>query len=130
MNSSQWQLISMVFLGIGVLLLICTVYLAARYKVVANLVSEIRSKKSPSEPLKEVHSAAMVAKGSVTETAVNSGNDEDYITVVVGKKKADTVNDTIVVSKNNGSESDFRIIRNIIVINADPDAIDDRRSKT
>ena len=129
MNSYQWQLISWIFLAIGVLLLIMTVFLAARYKVVANLVSEIKAKKRPSEPLKEVHSAAMVAKGGVTETAVNNGNDEDYITVVVGKKKVETVNDTIVVNRNNSSENDFRILRNIIIINADPDVIDEHRSK-
>ena len=129
MNSDQWQLISWIFLVLGLLLLILTVFLAARYKVVANLVSEMKAKKRPSEPLKEVHSTAMVAKGSVTETAVNNGSDEDYITVVVGRKKAETVNDTIVVNRNNSTENNFRIIRNIIMINADPDVIDGHRSK-
>lgn len=129
MNSYQWQLISWIFLVIGILLLILTVFIAARYKVVANLVSEIKAKKHPSEPLKEVHSAAMVAKGSVTETVVDNENDTDYITVVVGKKKSEPVNDTIVVNRSNGSENDFRILRNIIMINADPDVIDGHRSK-
>ncbi len=129
MDSHSWQMISQIFLWLGILLLICTVVIAARYKVVANLVSEIKAKKSPSEPLKEVHSAVMSGSGSVTETAVNAQNDDDNITVVVGRKKAETVNDTIVVSRNSGPENDFRIIRNIIVINADPDVIDDRRSK-
>ncbi|MCR5600876.1 MAG: hypothetical protein K6G33_09085 [Ruminococcus sp.] len=129
MDSHSWQMISQIFLWLGILLLICTVVIAARYKVVANLVSEIKAKKSPSEPLKEVHSAVMSGSGSVTETAVNAQNDDENITVVVGRKKAETVNDTIVVSRNNSPENDFRIIRNIIVINADPDVIDDRRSK-
>ena len=129
MNSYQWHLISVIFLAIGVILLICAVLIAARYKVVANLISEVKAKNRPSEPLKEVHSAAAADKGGVTETAVNNGDDDDYITVVVGNKKTGPVNDTIVLSKNNSSLNDFRILRNIIMINADPDVIDEHRSK-
>ena len=129
MNSYQWHLISVIFLAIGVILLICAVLIAARYKVVANLISEVKAKNRPSEPLKEVHSAATADKGGVTETAVNNGDDDDYITVVVGNKKTGPVNDTIVLSKNNSSLNDFRILRNIIMINADPDVIDEHRSK-
>ena len=45
MDSFYWQIISVVFLIIGILLLLFTAYLAARYKVVGNLVSEIKAKK-------------------------------------------------------------------------------------
>jgi hypothetical protein len=44
----------------------------------------------------------------------------------VGKKKKEEVSDTIVVNKGKDKKNDFRIIRNIIVINADPDVIDER----
>ena len=129
MDSFYWQIISVVFLIIGILLLLFTAYLAARYKVVGNLVSEIKAKKHPSETITEFHPAVMERAGSVTETIANNADitdDDDYITVVVGKKKADTMNDTIVVSRNDAAENDFRIIRNIISINADPDVIDGR----
>ena len=53
--------------------------------------------------------------------------DSSMITVVVGKKKTEDISDTIVVGNNKDKKNDFRIIRNIIVINADPDVIDDNR---
>jgi len=130
MNSFEWQIISQIFLGIGIVLLLTAVMLAARFKVISNTVSEIRSKNSPAEPAEKVHSAAMSIRtfndntdglGSLDDE-IESGN----ITVVVGKKKKEEVSDTIVVNKGKDKKNDFRIIRNIIVINADPDVIDER----
>ena len=58
-----------------------------------------------------------------TEEEIDSGQ----ITVVVAKKKQENISDTIVISNNDEKKKDFRIIRNIIVINADPDVIDGHR---
>ena len=130
MDSSYWQIISVVFLIIGILLLLFAAYLAARYKVVGNIVSEIKAKKHTSEPITEFHSADMVRRSSMPETVVDNVKEtfyDDNITTVVGKTKTDTVNDTVVVSRNSSADSDFRIIRNIILINADPDVIDEHR---
>ncbi len=130
MDSSYWQIISVVFLIIGILLLLFAAYLAARYKVVGNIVSEIKAKKHTSEPITEFHSADMVRRSSMPETVVDNVKEnfyDDNITTVVGKTKSDTVNDTVVVSRNSSADSDFRIIRNIILINADPDVIDEHR---
>jgi hypothetical protein len=130
MNSFQWQIISQIFLGIGIVLMLTAVMLAARFKVISNTVSEIRSRKSSAEPAEKVHSAAMSIRPLDNENDTAAGDDEadsGMITVVVGKKKKEDINDTIVVGNNKDKQNDFRIIRNIIVINADPDVIDDNR---
>lgn len=130
MNSFQWQIISQIFLGIGIVLMLTAVMLAARFKVISNTVSEIRSRKSSAEPAEKVHSAAMSIRPLDNENDTAAGDDEadsGMITVVVGKKKKEDINDTIVVGNNKDKQNDFIIIRNIIVINADPDVIDDNR---
>jgi hypothetical protein len=130
MNSFQWQIISQIFLGIGIVLMLTAVMLAARFKVISNTVSEIRSRKSSAEPAEKVHSAAMSIRPLDNENDTAAGDDEadsGMITVVVGKKKKEDINDTIVVGNNKDKQNDFRIIRNIIVINADPDVIDGHR---
>ena len=133
MNSFQWQIISQIFLGIGIVLMLTAVMLAARFKVISNTVSEIRSRKSSAEPAEKVHSAAMSIRTFDNEDDTAAGDDEadsGMITVVVGKKKKEDISDTIVVGNNKDKKNDFRIIRNIIVINADPDVIDgNRRTK-
>lgn len=131
MTSFEWQIISQIFLGIGIVLLLTAFMLAARFKVISNTVSEIRSRKSPAEPADKVHSAAMSIR-TLNENADALGPadeelDSSMITVVVGRKKQEEISDTIVVGNNKDKENDFRIIRNIIVINADPDVIDDNR---
>ncbi|WP_028518228.1 hypothetical protein [Ruminococcus flavefaciens] len=130
MNSFQWQIISQIFLGIGIVLMLTAVMLAARFKVISNTVSEIRSRKSSTEPAEKVHSAAMSIRTFENEDDPAAGDDEadsGMITVVVGKKKKEDISDTLVVGNNKDKKNDFRIIRNIIVINADPDVIDDNR---
>ncbi|MDD7516496.1 hypothetical protein [Ruminococcus flavefaciens] len=131
MTSFQWQIISEIFLGIGIVLMLTAFMIAARYKVISNTVSEIRSRKNPAGPAENVHSAAMnirsrdidIVSDIPTEEEIDSGQ----ITVVVAKKKQENISDTIVISNNDEKKKDFRIIRNIIVINADPDVIDGHR---
>ncbi|SHM73000.1 hypothetical protein [Ruminococcus flavefaciens] len=134
MTSFEWQIISQIFLGIGIVLLITAFMIVARFKVISNTISEIRSRKSPAVPVENVHSAAInmrtvsnnTAVPDITEDEIASGN----ITVVVGKKKQQDISDTLVVANNKDKKNDFRMIRNIIVINADPDVIDgNRRNK-
>lgn len=134
MTSFEWQIISQIFLGIGIVLLITAFMIVARFKVISNTISEIRSRKSPVVPVENVHSAAInmrtvsnnTAVPDITEDEIASGN----ITVVVGKKKQQDISDTLVVANNKDKKNDFRMIRNIIVINADPDVIDgNRRNK-
>ena len=69
--------------------------------------------------------------------ALADADDEEFreelekgeITVVVAPKKEETADATVVVSVE-GEEGDFRMTRNILVINADPDVIDSKwRSK-
>ena len=130
MNSFQWQIISQIFLGIGIVLLLTAVMLAARFKVISNTVSEIKARKSPAEPAEKVHSAAMSIRTFDNADDIGMSDeaiDSSMITVVVGKKKKEDISDTIVVGNNKDKKNDFRIIRNIIVINADPDVIDDNR---
>ena len=131
MGAFEWQIISDIFLGIGIVLLLTAFMIAARYKVISNTVSEIRSRKSPAGPVEKVQLAAIDIRSldsrasgiDPTEDEIESGQ----ITVVVGKKKKEVANDTVVVGNGSDKKNDFRIIRNIIVINADPDVIDDHR---
>ena len=55
---------------------------------------------------------------------IDDNKDGDIITVVVGHKPKDNISDTVVVGTTTGGQNDFRIVRNILLINADVDVID------
>lgn len=127
MDSYYWDIISYIFLGIGLVLLLIAFIIAARFKVISNTVSEIRSRRGVAEPVDNALSAAMNNRSQEIEGAAGDVVDSGLITTVVGQKKADNTGDTIVIANDKDKKNNFKIIRNIIVINADPDVIDDNR---
>ncbi|MBP5433461.1 hypothetical protein [Ruminococcus sp.] len=131
MSSFYWQILSEIFLGIGVVLMLTAVLIAARYRIVSGMISELRAGKNTAQ-------SSMAAPRARTDPmALADADDEEFreelekgeITVVVAPKKEETADATVVVSVE-GEEGDFRMTRNILVINADPDVIDSKwRSK-
>ena len=133
MNSNDWQMISWICLGIGLFMLLITLIVAIRFRVISNFVSELTEKKGSSDPLTASSSATAgmsvrTGEGSVGADASQEEKDEDIITTVVGSKPRDNISDTVVVGGQKGGSDDFRIIRSILLINADVDVIDEHRS--
>lgn len=127
MDSYYWDIISYIFLGIGLVLLLIAFIIAARFKVISNTISEIRSRRGVAEPVDNALSVAMSIRSHELDGAAVEAVDSGLITTVVGQKKAENTSDTIVIANDKDKKNNFKIIRNIIVINADPDVIDDNR---
>ena len=127
MSSFYWQIISDIFLGIGIVLLITAVLIALRFRIVSGVISEIRSKNSIPAPVRTTPSMKIdITGGTSRNTAVDDVPEEPdsgEITVVVARRN-DAEDDGATVVVGNGRKDDFRITNNIIVINADPDMID------
>ncbi len=126
MSSFYWQIISDIFLGIGIVLFVTALLIALRFRVISGIISEIRSRNSVPAPVRSTPSMKIDITGGnsrkAAEEDVFDGNDSGEITVVVARRN-DTADDATVVVGNSGQE-DFRITNNILVINADPDIID------
>jgi hypothetical protein len=125
-------MISWICLGIGLFMLLITIIVAIRFRVISNFVSELTEKKGSSDPLTASSSATAgmsvrTGEGSVGADASQEEKDEDIITTVVGSKPRENISDTVVVGGKNGGSDDFRIIRSILLINADVDVIDEYR---
>ncbi len=132
MNSFYWQLISQISLGIGLVLLLVAVIIAIRFRVISNLVSELTSKGGTAEKGLQTPSVSMSMRASDEFFAGDNSDDNkdgDIITVVVGHKPKDNISDTVVVGTTTGGQNDFRIIRNVLLINADVDVIDNGGKK-
>ena len=133
MDSFYWEILSEIFLGIGIVLLLVAVFLAFRYRIISNIISDVASQKRiPAIPDMPPPVTPEFSKDTVGDYPVITGSSEPFadesgeITVVVarGKKQADDGATVVVDRAEEGKESDFRITRNIILINADPDVID------
>ncbi|MBR3667196.1 MAG: hypothetical protein IKN66_08580 [Ruminococcus sp.] len=132
MNSFYWQLISQISLGIGLVLLLVAVIIAIRFRVISNLVSELTSKGGTAEKGLQTPSVSMSMRASDEFFAGDNSDDNkdgDIITVVVGHKQKDNISDTVVVGTTTGGQNDFRIVRNVLLINADVDVIDNGGKK-
>ena len=127
MNSFYWQLISQISLGIGLVLLLIAVIITIRFRVISNLVSEFTSKGVTAEKglqTQSVSRSMRVSDEIFADENIDDNKDGDIITVVVGHKPKDNISDTVVVGTTTGGQNDFRIVRNILLINADVDVID------
>ena len=132
MDSVFWQTLSYITLSLGLLLLAVAAVLAVRYKIFSLVLSEFRSKEAtemdmaPETPV----SLEMPQLRETPSAAVNERKDtadeSDNVTMVVAKKKPDKGDMTFVVSRKSSAveKEDFRITRNILLINADPDVVD------
>ncbi|WP_295079543.1 hypothetical protein [Ruminococcus sp.] len=125
MSSFYWQILSEIFLGIGIVLMLTAILIAARYRIVSGMISELRSGRSTASHAVTVpqvmNDITDIAGAEEEELRRELENGE--ITVVVAPKKDDETDATVIVN-NEDKNSDFRITRNILVINADPDVID------
>lgn len=126
MDSFHWQIISQISLGIGVVLLLAALFIAIKFRVISNIVSEISAKggraSAAAAPSPSV-SRSLRAEDFFSDDMADD-KDGDIITVVVGQNKKEDISDTVVVGTNTDSQEDFRIVRNILLINADVEAID------
>ena len=130
MDSYDWQILSHIFLGIGIVLFIAALILAIRYRVISNLISDIKVRKMSSEPLRATSTINLSLRSTDPELSAPPESDEDGPwTVVVAPKQEEFTDGTVVVGNNKNSESDFIITSNIVVINADVDVIDNGRRK-
>ncbi|HOA00409.1 hypothetical protein [Ruminococcus sp.] len=128
MSSFDWQVVSQISLGIGLVLLLAALVIAVRFRVISNLVSELTSKGGRAEPASQSPSVSRSLRASENmafDDQSDDNKDGDIITVVVGHKKKENISDTVVVGTKTDSGSDFRIVRNVLLINADVEAIDD-----
>ena len=127
MESFHWQIISQISLGIGVVLLLAALFIAIKFRVISNIVSEISAKggraAAEAVPSPSV-SRSLRAEENFFSEDLSDNKDGDIITVVVGQKKNEDISDTVVVGTKTDSQEDFRIVRNILLINADVEAID------
>lgn len=130
MGSFSWQIISEIFLGIGIVLLISALVLTVRYRVISNMISDIRVRKMSPEPFRAAPSMTIDLKSAETGASQQpAGDEEGPWTVVVASKQEETGDGTVVVGKKESPVSEFNITSNIIVINADVDVIDNGRRK-
>ena len=130
MDSFDWQIISEIFLGISIVLFISALILTIRYRVISNMISDIKVRKMSPEPFRAPSSISLSLRSTDSELSAPPESDEDGPwTVVVAPKQEGTTDGTVVVGNNKSSESDFVITSNIVVINADVDVIDNGRRK-
>ena len=128
MDSFEWQVLSEIFLGIGIVLFIAALFLTIRYRVISNLISDMKERKLSPGPVR--------AQGSFTRTKIDAeelsseadADAEGPWTVVVAPKKEESSDGTVVVRKKDDEEK-FIVTSNIVVINADVDVIDNGRRK-
>lgn len=125
MSSFYWQILSEIFLGIGVVLMLTAILIAARYRIVSGMISELRAGKITASNAGTVPQIMNDIKdiAGAEEEELRRELENGEITVVVAPKKEEETDATVIVS-NEDKNSDFRITRNILVINADPDVID------
>lgn len=131
MDSYDWQILSHIFLGIGIVLFIAALILTIRYRVISNLISDIKVRKMSPEPLKAASTINLSLRSTDPELSAPPESDEDgpWTVVVAPVQDEENIDSTVVVGNNKNSESDFIITSNIIVINADVDVIDNGRRK-
>ncbi|EWM54435.1 hypothetical protein [Ruminococcus flavefaciens] len=134
MNSFYWQVISYISLGLGIVMILIALFIAVRFGVFANLFSGLMAKKTISDPIAATNTTSNILSLKTErdmyereKASADEGKDDDIITVVIGKKSKENISDTIVVANGSDSNSDFRIIKNVLLINADVDVIDDHR---
>ncbi|WP_303824957.1 hypothetical protein [Ruminococcus flavefaciens] len=129
MDSFEWQVLSEIFLGIGIVLFIAALFLTIRYRVISNLISDMKERKLSPGPVR--------AQGSFTRDMIDAEEElsseadadaEGPWTVVVAPKKEESSDGTVVVRKKDDEEQ-FIVTSNIVVINADVDVIDNGRRK-
>ena len=131
MDSYDWQIISRIFLGISIVLFISALILTIRYRVISNMISDIKVRKMSPEPFRAPSSINLSLRSTDSELSAPPESDEDgpWTVVVAPKQEEEDMDGTVVVGNNNSSESDFIITSNIVVINADVDVIDNGRKK-
>ncbi|MBP5580665.1 hypothetical protein [Ruminococcus sp.] len=131
MDSYDWQILSHIFLGIGIVLFIAALILTIRYRVISNLISDIKVRKMSPEPLKAASTINLSLRSTDPELSAPPESDEDgpWTVVVAPVQDEENIDSTVVVGNNKNSESDFIITSNIVVINADVDVIDNGRRK-
>lgn len=130
MDSYDWQIISRIFLGISIVLFISALILTIRYRVISNMISDIKVRKMSPEPFRAPSSINLSLRSTDSELSAPPESDEDGPwTVVVAPKQEENTDGTVVVGNKKGSAGDFSITSNIVVINADVDAIDNGRKK-
>lgn len=132
MDSFYWQIISDIFLGIGLILLFTALFLTIRYRVISNLISDLRVGKMAPEPVITPSSITIDLRNA--EAGLNgdasSEEEEGPWTVVVAPKQEESGDGTVVVGKSkDGAKSEFNITSSILVINADVDVIDSGRKR-
>ena len=130
MDSFDWKILSEIFLGIGIVLFSAAVILTIRYRVISNLISDLKVGKMSPEPFRTPSAITLSLRSTDAVLSAPPESDEDGPwTVVVAPKQEENTDGTIVVGNKKGSAGDFSITSNIVVINADVDAIDNGRKK-
>lgn len=132
MDSFFWQVLSYITLSLGLLLLAAAAVLAVRYKIFSLILSESRTKgvsemdMAPETPITLDMTDMPVTVHPAVERKEVPAEEGDNVTMVVARKKRDTGDMTVVVSRKPVPDKGegFRITRNILLINADPDVVD------
>ena len=82
------------------------------------------------EPFRTPASVTLSLRSTDSALSAPPESDEDGPwTVVVAPKQEEDIDGTVVVGNKKGTESDFVITSNIVVINADVDVIDNGSKK-
>ena len=130
MESFDWKILSEIFLGIGIVLSVSAIILAIRYRVISNLISDMKVGKMSPEPFRTPSTITLSLRSTDAEPSAPPDSDEEGPwTVVVAPKQEEDTDGTVVVGNNRNSGKDFTVTSNIIVINADVDVIDKGRKK-
>ena len=132
MDSVFWQVLSYITLSLGLLMLIVAAILAVRYKIFSMIFSDFRTKESTEIEMAAESTLSLdlpessMERAPVSRTVNNDSDGSDNVTMVVSRKKQDKGDMTVVVSRKpaGGKADDFRITRNVLLINADPDVVD------
>ena len=123
MSSFYWQILSEIFLGIGIVLLLTAILIAARFRIISGLVSELRAGRNAPAPVMAATSEKSIRSGEAdVHGDPGDGLEEGEITVVVAPKSGKAADDSTVVVGS--GKDDFRITHSILVISGDPDVID------
>lgn len=130
MDSFDWKIISDIFLGIGIILFIAAVILTIRYRVISNMISDLKVGKMSPEQFRTPSAITLSLRSTDAGLSAPPESDEDGPwTVVVAQKQEENTDSTVVVGNKKSSAGDFAITSNIVVINADVDVIDNGRKK-